>query len=449
MEEETNADMDEQTDEIVDELFKMDLNEWIKSLSCLLLNNSEQHRMNSVLSSPSNLINFSNLHFDNVNFLLQHLLRSPDSNRFSYLLQFPSLLPAGVSSGQGLVQTLKLLNLNSSKSDQLVNLYFDSYIKLIASFSFEIVQRNEFLFLNTSFLDNIKRKLASNSSSSIENNNNNNQNKLASSSSNNWLFIDLEGETENVESLLVEINEDDLIALYYQIPFNSLFSFLWTYLEFQTSGAGQDDQRKTSPAHPAAAEAEFRARYVAMKIISFLDCLSRLSIRSLLIYNKLKYKNFLKLIGKTLREIIKFMGHLLTYSRESNRVEYDQFIKRIITTIIYTPRLKSVRWTILNQLNIGKLNLATKWLLLSIMCGIDVYHPHFERIFYSKTTDNISACIMQSCQNDLEAILESGYEDAATMGNNSNNHMELISFMRTLHFLIDLDAQANDNTWVI
>lgn len=130
---------------------------------------------------------------------------------------------------------------------------------------------------------------------------------------------------------------------------------------------------------------EFRQRYVSMKIISFLDCMVRLSLRSLLVYNKLKYKNFCKLVGKTLRDIIKFLSTLLTVTDDAIRDNYEAFLRRIISTIIYSSRLRSIRWTLLSHLNIGKLDLNTKWLLLAVMCGIDVYHANFVEIFRVKS----------------------------------------------------------------
>lgn len=198
-----------------------------------------------------------------------------------------------------------------------------------------------------------------------------------------------------MESLLIEISEDDLMQLYYQIPFNALFKFLWTYYQAQetqvpqpTSGvataAAAAAHRAGSPLMSSTGVDEFRKRYVSMKIISFLDCLVRSSLRSLLVYNKLKYKNFCKLVGKTIREIIKFLSTLLTVTDEAIRENYEAFLTRIVSTIIYSSRLRSIRWTLLSHLKIGKLDLNTKWMLLAVMCGIDVYHPNFSDTFRVK-----------------------------------------------------------------
>lgn len=396
-----NPDEDEEQENFSDEVFKQDLKEWIKSLACLFLNKSDLNRLETLKSAQStnSIFKFSTLHFENLFFILQHLLRSTESLKFSYLIQIPFL---SLETANENVLMYKLINLNNSKSDQIINLYFDYYLKIIASFSYEIKFRKEFLGLTNKLIENYKFK------SKTE----------PEQEQNNWQFIDLEGETESIESILVDINEDDLIKLYYQIPFNSLFSFLWFYLEYQS------DRQDT---------VDFRKSYVSMKIISFLDNLVQLSIRSLLVYNRLKYKNFSKLIGKTLREIIKFISKLLDRNSrvENLRIHYDNFIKRIFTTIIYSPRLRSIRWTILNQLNISKLNLNTKWVLLSIMCGIDVFHPHFELIFSSDVQNKPADYIQQACSNDLESIL--------VRDSSNTSDIELLSFMKTLHFLIDLE----------
>lgn len=188
---------------------------------------------------------------------------------------------------------------------------------------------------------------------------------------------------------------------------------------------------------------DFRTRYVSMKIISFLDYLSRLSIRTLLIYNRSKYKNFSKLVGKTLKDSIKFASLICTQLNmdEAFMTHYDNFVKRIFTTIIYSTRCKSIRWTILSQLNIGELCLRTKWTILSIMCGVDVFHENFEHLFQQSQqqqeqdqSPKPQDYVMQSCANDLENLLA---QNDTSSGNLSD--IELLSFMRTLHFLIDVN----------
>ena len=414
-----NEDIEEDSNN-QDELFKSNVTEWLKILCCLLVNESETKRYNSLLNYNNNLfLQYSNFHFENTFFLIQHLLRSPDQYalNFSYLFQFPLLLPITDSEN---LKAFKFLCLNSPQSDSLIHLYFDNYLKLFASFSYEVKYRSQFLFFTN--------KKSNNGTLSRLNDDQNVKNLATSSNSSNWQLVDLDGDLENIESVIVELKEDDLIKLYYQIPFNSIYSFLWNYLIYQNND-------------------EFRKRYVAMKILSFLDYLSRLSIRSLIIYNRLKYKNFSKLIGKTLKDSIKFSVSIMSTRQNANfQLHCDHFVKRIFTTIIYSPRVKSIRWTILSNLNLNSLSLNTKWLILSIMCGIDVYHPNFESIFNDTTSfDNNmyqikkKDYILQACTNDLENILSEYQENGVLLTH------ELLSYMRTLHFLINLNHNDIDS----
>ena len=253
-------------------------------------------------------------------------------------------LPLIFSNESNQLNIFKNLSLNTSQSDPLVNMYFDFYLRLFASFSYDIKYRRQFLFVNS--------KAGAKLNSSKMNTQKNGMGDVETDES-NWQLIDLDGDLETIESVLVEISEDDLIKLYYQIPFNNIYSFLWFYLKNQASetqaiSTGSSSKLESSRGDPV----DFRVRYVSMKILSFLDYLSRLSIRTLLIYNRLKYKNFCKLVGKTLKEAIKF-AFLLKDS--SLQLHFDNFVKRIFTTIIYSSRVKSIRWIILSQLNIGSL----------------------------------------------------------------------------------------------
>lgn len=170
-----------------DNLLKLDLISWIKSLAGLLINNSESYRIaNSTAAAATAFSSASSLHFDNVYFILQHLLRAPDCGaHFAHLLQFPIMLKETLptrsnlnlnnSSNSNINMTqLFQLQLHSSKSDPLVNLYFDGYLKLIAAFSGEIKQRDAFLFLNKARIEGFRRRM----------------NKQADKC---WQFIDLEG----------------------------------------------------------------------------------------------------------------------------------------------------------------------------------------------------------------------------------------------------------------
>jgi hypothetical protein len=265
-----NRDDDEEEDEeddfkYFDLLFKNDIIEWLKSLCGLLLNQSEQSRIESLIRNTIDnaqmIYDYSSIHFENLFFVVQHLLRSPDALKFSFLIQLPFIeVPQSDSynTAANNLQLHKQLNLNNFKSDQLINFYFDFYLKFFASFSFNVKYRREFLFFNDKNLKNVNKSSDKNNSNVKSNFSPDNQlncdlfddqneetNKPAQN--NLWEFVNLEGDLESIESVLIDINEDDLIKLYYQIPFNKLFSFLWTYLEFQeqTNHFSKSKQKNT------------------------------------------------------------------------------------------------------------------------------------------------------------------------------------------------------------
>ena len=113
------------------------------------------------------------------------------------------------------------LNLNTSQSDPLIKIYFDFYLKLIASFSYEPKYRKHFLLIYS----------AENNKPQEINSQKDEEQKQPNSPI--WELIDSDGDTETLEQSLIDMSEDDLIKLYYQIPFNGIFSFLWSYLSFQ------------------------------------------------------------------------------------------------------------------------------------------------------------------------------------------------------------------------
>lgn len=229
-------------------MLKKDLQEWLRILSIILLNQSEWWRQHFISDkSPnlqqtnSSLYQYTHIHFENLFFLLQHFLRSPESyaTNFSYLIQVPLLavkqtsliadldsvltdLP-GVENFSDINRAQNLflnLNLNSSQSDPLIKIYFDFYLKFLASFSYEPKYRKHFLFIYSADNKNQESNCQTDKGSNIP------QSPI-------WELIDSDGDTETLEQSLIDMSEDDLIKLYYQIPFNGIFSFLWSYLSFQ------------------------------------------------------------------------------------------------------------------------------------------------------------------------------------------------------------------------
>ena len=531
-----STSLDDETDETIiqnDQVFKRDVQEWLKVLISLLLYNTERQRRLSLINlnskstpmatksrqSPSQSqangtsasttlsYQWANLHFDNIFFCLEHLLRSPDSyiSSVSFLFQYPLLLFTDNQPGQeegsfghhgstsqaAVVSFMHQLNFNSSQSDPLVNFYLDFYLKLFAIFAHDVKQRKQFLFLSSSASVSSDPDTTGQHSFSLG------LGDGAPSSSSggaNWQLVDLDGDLESLEQMLVEISEDDLVKLYYQIPVNALLDFLWQYLKFQNTDSSFSSSSKSSPGGLQQDGAEFRKRYVALKVISFLDHLAKLCIRTLFVYNRAKYKNFSKLIGRTLKNCVRFSalvcGHMsaemttnakssdmskpqmtsMAQSKNEFQMHYDHFVKRLFTTIIYSTRMRSMRWTILSQLDIGSLCLRTKWILLSIMTGIDVYHSNFVDLFNTDllttgasggqragsttvrsstransipavSTNTPKDYILQACNNDLESLLSPSHQESVSDGQKLTE-IELLSFLKTLHFLVVAQSKS-------
>lgn len=158
----TESEQDD--DETCDHMLRTDLAAWIKTLTCLLVNSTDSFRSSA---SNAQFALASLIHFDNLNFVLEHLLRAPDSGQFASLYQFPVISASSLRAKQK-------IELNSSKSDPIVNLYFDGYIRLVVPFSRPIKQRDAFLFLNKTRIEAFKKRM----------------NKQGDKG---WQFVDLEG----------------------------------------------------------------------------------------------------------------------------------------------------------------------------------------------------------------------------------------------------------------
>ncbi len=239
------------------------MNEWLRCLIIALLNISEHFRQRELISKSPNVQNINSplyqhttLHFENIFFLLQHMLRSPCSyaTTYSYLFQVPLL---SISKQLDLAnqfdclltekqvastdiptvsqQSLFLnLNLNNSYSDQFIKLYLDFYLKLLSSFSYEPKYRRQFLFINTNTTSTDQTEL-----NFLE------QDQSQQLKSSQWELIDSDGDLETIEQTLIDISEDDVVKLYYQIPFNGIFSFLWSYLNFQNESNNVRKNKRT------------------------------------------------------------------------------------------------------------------------------------------------------------------------------------------------------------
>ena len=100
-------------------------------------------------------------------------------------------------------------------------------------------------------------------------------------------------------------------------------------------------------------------------------------------------------------------------------------------------------------------------MILSIMCGIDVFHQNFEHLFNDTISNNTAHAashqqasknkpkpkdyVIQAAQNDLETLLSQENNPNSDAHNcHKLTDIELLSFMRTLHFLICLSQSKNE-----
>ena len=273
----TDGDTDDTDLDQPDDVFKSDVLEWLRYFATLLLDESERRRRAALvrcsppLPPPQLVAATAAFHFDNVFYLLQHLLRSPQLHAISLAtcLHVPLLFDPTTTTSTSTPQThVDALALHSSSSDALVHLYFDSYLKIVAAFAYDVKMRWQFLNGVTSAASSAEW-LKSKASASYNKQQQQQQQVSNAVADQPWQFIDLEGDVENADGLLVEMAEDDLIKLYAQLPFRAIFAFLWSYLEHQTtpssaatSSSGGSGAGGGGPDY----QESFRKRYVAMKV---------------------------------------------------------------------------------------------------------------------------------------------------------------------------------------
>lgn len=269
-------------------------------------------------------------------------------------------------------QLLESINLCSlDLKFQIVTEKFDFYLSILSSFTHRVSDSRK------SFLNDLIRS--------------------DSTSNNNWLIIDEDGKFENPEMIEIDISEDDLLKLYSQVNFSELYSHLWYIINNENT----------------------------LQIISFLENMAQLTIKTLISYNtKTKYKNFAKLVSKTLKEILKFI--FLMSSRIKSE-HYDKFMQRLLVRIVYSYELNTLKWSTLAYLTeIKYLSNNSKWLLLLLVVGIDVFHRNFQYYLQMSTAQSVKY-ISQSCKYDLEEII--GYSKLSDY--------QLLSFLRTLNNIAD------------
>ncbi|XP_053304240.1 ectopic P granules protein 5 homolog [Spea bombifrons] len=192
-----------------------------------------------------------------------------------------------------------------------------------------------------------------------------NEKKSASSGqeSGNWTLVDEGGEEdEDPESSWMLLSEDDLIALLAQFPFHDLFRNVLGF-----TSRGDYFPEKTTPQE-------------MMKIFAFANSLVDLLALGLETFNRARYRQFVKRIGRIIRMTLSYVSdHWAVYlssNRDSERtpepyslrklqVEYDELFLRSVLYVLKAKRLGI--WLFMSEMPYGTLSNSMLWKLFYLM----------------------------------------------------------------------------------
>ncbi|XP_053557038.1 LOW QUALITY PROTEIN: ectopic P granules protein 5 homolog [Bombina bombina] len=181
--------------------------------------------------------------------------------------------------------------------------------------------------------------------------------------SGNWTLVDEGGEEdEEPETSWMLLSEDDLIALLSQFPFHDLFK---TILGFNSRGDYFPE--KTTPQE-------------MMKIFAFANSLVDLLALGLETFNRARYRQFVKRIGRIIRMTLCYVSDhwalylsnncssnqsLELYSVEKLQAEYDELFLRAVLHVLKAKRLGI--WLFMSEMPYGTLSNNMLWKLFYLM----------------------------------------------------------------------------------
>nr|XP_008101897.1 PREDICTED: LOW QUALITY PROTEIN: ectopic P granules protein 5 homolog [Anolis carolinensis] len=185
--------------------------------------------------------------------------------------------------------------------------------------------------------------------------------------SGNWTLVDEGGEEdEDPDTSWVLLLEDDLIALLSQFPFHELFQHL----------LGFDSKGVYSPEKTTCQE--------MMKILAFANSLVELLAVGLETFNRARYRQFVKRIGRLIRMTLcyvsdhwaQYVSHAKGYgypmhpfSVEKLQVEFDELFLRAVLHVLKAKRLGV--WLFMSEMPYGTLSTNMLWKLFFIMHGAE------------------------------------------------------------------------------
>ncbi|XP_078530871.1 ectopic P granules protein 5 homolog [Lissotriton helveticus] len=198
--------------------------------------------------------------------------------------------------------------------------------------------------------------------------------------SGNWTLVDEGGEEdEDPESSWILLTEDDLISLLSQFPFDELFKHL---LGFNSKGS-------YTPEKTTAQE--------MMKIFAFVNSLLELLAVGLETFNRARYRQFVKRIGRIIRMTLCYVSdhwaqyiyynkdgekNVPLYSLEKLQLEYDELFLRAVLYVLKAKRLGI--WLFMSEMPYGTLSNSMLWKLFFIMhCAEDQHLDKISSSVYS------------------------------------------------------------------
>ncbi|EDL09441.1 mCG125522, isoform CRA_c [Mus musculus] len=185
--------------------------------------------------------------------------------------------------------------------------------------------------------------------------------------SGNWTLVDEAGEEdEDPETSWILLNEDDLVTLLSQFPFQELFQHL---LGFKAKGDYLPETTRPQE---------------MMKIFAFANSLVELLAVGLDTFNRARYRQFVKRIGYLIRMTLGYVsdhwaqyvshstGAGLTpqpYSMEKLQVEFDELFLRAVLHVLKAKRLGI--WLFMSEMPFGTLSVQMLWKLLYLMHQVE------------------------------------------------------------------------------
>ncbi|KAM8960937.1 ectopic P granules protein 5 homolog [Pelodytes ibericus] len=233
--------------------------------------------------------------------------------------------------------------------------------------------------------------------------------------SGNWTLVDEGGEEdEDPEASWMLLSEDDLIALLGQFPFNDLFKNVLGF-----SSRGEYLPEKTTPQE-------------MMKIFAFANSLVDLLALGLETFNRARYRQFVKRIGRIIRMTLCHVSDhwdlYLSCNQDSNQTselyslgklqaEYDELFLRSVLYVLKAKRLGI--WLFMSEMPYGTLSNSMLWKLFYLMH--DAEGDNMDELY--------SSMDMAACRSKLnDPVNKQKFEDYLATMNSSEGICLLTTF---------------------